>query len=196
MCGSIVVHNNHFIYFAVLKCKIQTSERFGVSKCLSCCECVHRVNISRVESWLCLVCCFDTDCSFYSFFSFFFLLVLWVFPCFFSFLQPLPVLLSSLSPLTFFLCPVLYLICMQPSSAAFWHLSAIIWSGNCYVCLGLCFCLLVCPPCAFCAQHPKAGPLPIFHCTALPFTLGEVIIWSPARFVHLLTCKEIQSLIL
>lgn len=102
----------------------------------------------------------------------------------------------SLSPLTFFLCPVLYLICMQPSSAAFWHLSAIIWSGNCYVCLGLCFCLLVCPPCAFCAQHPKAGPLPIFHCTALPFTLGEVIIWSPARFVHLLTCKEIQSLIL
>lgn len=93
----------------------------------------------------------------------------------------------------FVLCSM---ICMQPSSAAFWHLSAIIWSGNCYVCLGLCFCLLVCPPCAFCAQHPKAGPLPIFHCTALPFTLGEVIIWSPARFVHLLTCKEIQSLIL
>lgn len=43
---------------------------------------------------------------------------------------------------------------------------------------------------------PNTPNLPIFHCTALPFTLGEVIIWSPARFVHLLTCKEIQSLIL
>lgn len=133
-----------------------------------CCECIHRVNISLVESELSrgFVWSAASTLTVHSTLSFFFLLVLWVFPCFFSILQPLPVLLSSLSPPTFLLCPVLYLICMQPSSAALWHLSAIIWSGNCCVCLGLCFCLLVCPPCAFCAQHPKAGPLPIFHCTA------------------------------
>lgn len=86
--------------------------------------------------------------------------------CFFSVLRPL--CLAVLSVSSDILCPVLYLICMQPFSAALWHLSAIIWSGNCCVCLGLCFCLLVCPPCAFCARHPEAGPPPIVHHTSSP----------------------------
>lgn len=76
--------------------------------------------------------------------------------------------ITSLCPL----CPlslsfsfdILTLSCALPDlHATFlrcpWHLSAIIRSGNCCDCLGLCFCLLVCRPCVFffsLADTPKA----------------------------------------
>lgn len=166
-------------------------------RCLNvcrCCECVHRVNISRVwvEPWLCLVCCFDTDCSFYSFFSFFFLL--WVFPCFFSLYN----LSLSYCPL-FLLWHSFFVLCSTWSACNL----PLLPSGICqlsydqvtamsalaFVSASLSVLLVL-----FAPNTPKLVPFLSF--TALPFTLGEVIIWSPARFVRLLTCKEIQSLIL
>lgn len=81
----------------------------------------------------CLVASTVSGPDFIFFFSSF-----WSSGCFLSsLLHPLTVLLSS-SPLTLSLCPALCLICIQPSFAALWHLSAIIWSGNA-ASLSLCF---------------------------------------------------------
>lgn len=78
--------------------------------------------------------------------------------------------LSSLSSLSGFLLWHSYLPCALPDlHATFlrcpWHLSAIIWSGNCCNCLGLCFCLPVCPLCAFSARPPEADSLLSFQST-------------------------------